>query len=209
MPSLTPDPWTGQDIGAVTLAGGDSYDKNTYTLVGSGVDIGGAADAFHYVYQPASGNCFISAQVATEEIFTPSAEAGVMIRNSLDPADMEVSVVATPTNGILFQWRSAYGEATSSSVIAGLTTPCWVQLVRSNNIFTAAYSPNGQTWTTIGSPITVAMVAMLFHGPGSRVERLVGKHCLRDVWQCHHHCAAAALRRRPLAGRFDRQSAIE
>jgi hypothetical protein len=164
VPSLTPDPWTGQDIGAVTLAGGDSYIKNTYTLVGSGADIGGAADAFHYVSQPASGNCFISAQVATEEIFTPSAEAGVMVRNSLDPADMEVSVVATPNNGILFQWRSTYGGPTSSSAIAGLTAPCWVQLMRSNNIFTAAYSPNGQTWTTIGSPITVAMVTNVFLG---------------------------------------------
>ena len=107
----------------MTLAGGDSYNRNTYTLVGSGADIGGAADAFHYVYQPASGNCFVSAQVATEEIFTPSAKAGVMIRNSLDPADLEVSVVATPTNGIQFQWRSTYGGATSSSVIAGLAAP--------------------------------------------------------------------------------------
>jgi hypothetical protein len=164
VPGPTPDPWSGQDIGAVTLAGGDNYGKSTYTLVGSGADIGSVADAFHYVCQPASGDSLISARVAAEEIFNPSAKAGVMIRNSLDPADLEVSVVVTPHNGILFQVRSAYGGVTSSTVVANLTAPYWVQLVRSGNTFTASYSPDGQTWTTIGSPLTVLMATNVFLG---------------------------------------------
>ena len=164
VPGLTPDPWLGQDIGAVKLAGGDSFNRNTYTLVGSGADIGSAADAFHYVYQPASGNCFISARVAAEEVFNPSAKAGIMIRNSLDASDVEASVVVTPHNGILFQWRTAYGAVTPSVAVAALTTPCWVQLVRNGNTFTAACSTDGQTWTQIGSPVTLPMETNVFLG---------------------------------------------
>jgi hypothetical protein len=157
VPGSTPAPWQGQDLGAVAMAGGDSYSKGTFTLVGSGADIGGTADAFHYVSQSASGNCSIMAQVTAEEILNPGAKAGVMIRNSADPADMEASVVATPGNGILFQWRSAYAGVTSNTTIAAVAAPCWLQLVRSNNTFVASYSPNGQTWTTIGPPAMIPM----------------------------------------------------
>ncbi len=164
VPNPTPDPWLGQDIGSVKLAGGDSFNRNTYTLVGSGADIGSAADAFHYVYQPAGGNCFISARVATEEVFNPSAKAGIMIRNSLDPSDIEASVVVTPHNGILFQWRTGEGAVTSSTAVATVAAPYWVQLVRAGNTFTASCSPDGQTWTPIGSPVTLPMGTNVFIG---------------------------------------------
>ncbi|MGH7976086.1 MAG: LamG-like jellyroll fold domain-containing protein, partial [Limisphaerales bacterium] len=164
VPNSIPSPWLSQDVGSVATSGGDSFSKNTFTLVGSGIDIGNTSDAFHYVYQSASGNCIISARVVTEELAYPSAKAGVMIRNSLDPSDMEASVVATPDNGILFQSRSAYGIATSSTAITNLGAPCWVQLVRSGNTFTASYSTDGETWTTIGTPTTISMGINVFIG---------------------------------------------
>jgi len=164
IPDPMPGPWLSQDIGPVVTAGGDSYDKNTFTLVGSGADIGGISDAFHYVYQPASGNCIISTRIVTEELVYSLAKAGVMIRNSLDPSDLEASVVLTPGNGISFQSRSTCGSATSNTTIANLAAPCWVQLVRSGNMFTASYSTDGQTWTTIGAPITIPMTTNVIMG---------------------------------------------
>ena len=120
-PILTP--WLGQDIGSVAVIGGASYSKGAFSIVGSGADIGGAVDGFHFTYQLVTGNCSISAQVATEEIFNPLAKAGIMIRNSLDPADTEVSVLVTPGNGILFESRSTYGNATSIATNPGLSAP--------------------------------------------------------------------------------------
>ncbi|HEX3720703.1 MAG TPA: LamG-like jellyroll fold domain-containing protein [Verrucomicrobiae bacterium] len=166
VPGPLVSPWSGEDIGSVGTAGGASYSKETFTLVGSGAEIGRGADAFHYVYQPSSGNCGISAQVATEEVLYPGAKAGVMIRNSLDPADMEASVVATPGNGILFQWRGAYGGMTSNTTIPNLTAPCWLQLARDGNIFTASYSSNGTSWTVIGTGTTIPMATNVVIGLG-------------------------------------------
>ena len=150
-------PWLSADIGSVAAAGGATYSKGTYTLVGSGADIGGSADAFHYVYQPSFGNCSIAGRVETEEMLVGTAKTGVMIRNSLDPADLEASVVIMPANGISFQWRESYGNGTFSATLGGITTPYWVQLTRTGNVFTASYSPDGVSWTNLSSPVTIPM----------------------------------------------------
>jgi hypothetical protein len=159
--SIPPSPWVAQDIGSVGVAGSTSYNYNangTFTQSGSGTDIFGTADAFQFASQPVSGNCAISAQVQSQGTSTSGwAKTGVMIRNSLSPSDMEASVVVTPSHGISFQYRTASGGSSSYTAVTGMTAPCWVQLARSGNNFTASWSPNGVTWTTIGSPVTIPM----------------------------------------------------
>ena len=164
VPGAVPGPWVSQDIGAVTLQGGASYNNDIFTLVGSGGDIGGTVDAFHYVYQSANGDYSIEAQVDTEETANPSAKTGVMIRNSLDPADAEASVLFTPGNDLVFQSRSTYMGATVFTAVTNLPTPCWVQLVRQGNTFAASYSSNGQNWTNLGAPVTISMNTNAFAG---------------------------------------------
>jgi hypothetical protein len=164
VPGPVPSPWLGQDIGAVATAGGASSVEGVFCIVGAGADIGGVSDAFDYTYQTATGNFAVSAQIAAEEIFNPSAKAGVMIRNSLDPADKEASVLVTPNNGILFESRSTYGGATSISSQPGLAAPYWVQLAQNGNTLTACYSRDGVTWTTIGTPATIDMATNVFVG---------------------------------------------
>src|SRR6266566_1605692 len=44
--------WSGADIGNPALAGSDSLSNGTWTISGSGTDIGGTADQFHFVWQP-------------------------------------------------------------------------------------------------------------------------------------------------------------
>jgi len=170
----------------VAAPGGASYKQSVFTIVASGEGIGGTNDDFHYIYQPATGSCFVSAEVATEKLFHPSARAGVMVRNSLDAADMEVSVLVTPYNGILFESRSTYDGPTSTVTNTGplnyqifhnannstttttansdLLEAYWVRVERSGDTFTGSYSSNGVTWTTIGTPATMAMDTNVFIG---------------------------------------------
>ena len=164
VPSAVPAPWLTQDVGTAVAEGGSSYDNGVFTLVGSGTDIGGTADAFHYVYQSASGDYNILGRVVTEEIVNPAAKSGIMIRNSLDPADMEASVLLTPGNGILFQWRGAYGGSTASATVPNVTAPYWVQLIRSANTFSAFCSSNGQNWTAVGTAVTIPMATNVLAG---------------------------------------------
>ena len=80
-----PSPWLTRDIGAVGLAGWASFTNGIFTVIGSGADIGSAADAFRFVQVTNSGDCAIIARVtsASVEDINPWSKAGVMIREGL------------------------------------------------------------------------------------------------------------------------------
>ena len=51
-----PVPWLDADIGTVGLAGTATHSNGVFSVRGAGADITSKADAFHYLYQPASGD---------------------------------------------------------------------------------------------------------------------------------------------------------
>jgi hypothetical protein len=157
-----PAQWTDQDIGTVTGGSNTTYSTGTYTVnTGSGAELmngGQTADAFTFVYQPISGDCTITAHVAslhcTDGI---KGEAGVMIRNDLTTGSAYAAVGVTTGRGLQFNYRStAVGSSTDVAGPSG-TAPYWVRVVRSSSVFTAYRSPDNVTWTQIGTPQTITM----------------------------------------------------
>ncbi len=158
-----PAPWQTRDIGAVAAAGGASYASNTFTVVGSGADIWGTADEFRYVYQTGTGDCDIRARVVNVQNTNPWAKAGVMIRETLNPNARHAMVVVTPGNGVAFQRRTSTGGNSSNTQVTGLTAPYWVRLTRTGRTFRAYRSPDGVTWTQIGS-VNITMSSTVYIG---------------------------------------------
>jgi regulation of enolase protein 1 (concanavalin A-like superfamily) len=163
LPIGLPAPWTKADIGSVGLAGSSTYSAGTYTLKGSGSDIAGTNDSFHFAYQAITGNFTITARVASMQSTNAWAKAGVMVRESLAANAKNAAVLVTPSNGITFQRRASTGGTTSSSTKSGLKAPYWVRLVRSGTTFTAYYSANGTTWTRLSST-TISMSSTVYVG---------------------------------------------
>ena len=153
-----PTPWVDSDIGSVSIAGSASYSSGTFTITASGADIFGTADAFHYVYQPMTGDGTIVARVNTVQQADVWSKAGVMIRESLAANSANAALLVSAANGVVLQWRSA--TAGASQYVSGSLSapPRWVKLVRSGNTFTAYESADGSTWTTVGST-TIGMSA--------------------------------------------------
>ena len=60
-----PSPWQHSDIGAVGVPGSASHSSGTFDVTASGNDIEKRTDAFHFVYQPLSGNGEIVARVSS------------------------------------------------------------------------------------------------------------------------------------------------
>jgi len=59
-----PTPWVDQDVGYVIgLTGSATYSSGVFTVKGAGNGIFGAADAFHYLYTPLTGDGSIIARV--------------------------------------------------------------------------------------------------------------------------------------------------
>ena len=94
------------------------------------------------------------------------AKAGVMFRDSVLPVSgggsaagaICVDLVATPSNGVSLQWRSATGGASSSIQAAGVAAPTashpvWLKLVKNGSNYAGYYSSNGPAWTEVGSTV--------------------------------------------------------
>jgi hypothetical protein len=157
-----PSPWQTADIGAVGSAGSASYSTGTFTVVGSGVDIQGTADEFRYVYQTATGNCEIKARVTGVGNTDPWAKAGVMIRETLTAGSKHAVMSVTPSSGVEFLYRTRTGGSSGQALSSG-SAPLWIRVVRSNKNFTGYTSPDGVTWTTIGS-ININMSSSVYIG---------------------------------------------
>jgi regulation of enolase protein 1 (concanavalin A-like superfamily) len=155
--------WDSADIGSVPYAGASFYSNAIASLAGSGADIWGSSDAFRYTYLSASGDCDITARVASVSNTDPWAKAGVMIRETLNANSTHATAVVTPGSGVAFQWRSTTGGGSFTTTVSGLTAPYWVRVTRVGNVFTGYYSADGSTWTTIGSQ-TITMAANVYIG---------------------------------------------
>ncbi len=161
-PFLTP-----QDIGSIAVAGDSFLDNGVFTEEASGTDIWGTADSFHYDYQMLTGNGTIIARVTslTDPGHNSYPKAGVMIRETLAAGSTNATTMMTPSSvqGAVFQYRTTTSGITATSH-ATYAPPYWVKLVRAGNVFTGYTSPNGTTWTQIGTPQTISMATTVYVG---------------------------------------------
>lgn len=158
-------PWRDLDVGTVGLAGSSGFDGATgiHTVAGAGADIGGAADAFHYVYQPLRGDGQIVARVAGVQNTNASAKAGVMIRETLTAGSKMAVMAVTPASGAQFVYRTATGGTSKTTSAVGVLAPQWVKLVRSGSTLNGYRSVDGVTWTLVKSQ-AITMASTVYVG---------------------------------------------
>jgi autotransporter-associated beta strand protein len=145
--------WQDADIGSVGITGGSALSGTNFTLLGSGADVWGTADAFHFVYQTNNGDGTLTARVTSQIAANVWSKAGVMVRENVSAGARNAFMCVTPNNGVNFQNRAATGGAsfTITTGVSGLVAPYWVRLTRSGTTFTALCSSNGVNWVTVGS----------------------------------------------------------
>ncbi len=158
---------TSADIGTVGTAGSWSEASGVYTIAGAGAGITGTADAFRYVWFPVNGssNCTIIARVLTQSPGTQTiAQAGIMIRESTTSNVRSFTAMHVPATGRVSARRTSVGGSTSNVTATSMLRPRWVRLQRVGDLFTSSASPDGSTWTTIGTPQTLALADEVLAG---------------------------------------------
>ncbi len=178
-----PSPWQSLDVGSPLMTGAADYAANdqTFYIDGSGSDVIGTKDQFHYVDQPLNGDGTIIARVRYQTNSNPWAKAGVMIKQSPTAGSTFVDALTTPDvspntpnvngvgcnangcasplppvtppvgNGVRMQYTST-GSIKPSTTLTGYNSPNeWLKLQRAGNSFTSWYSTDGNSWTEIGT----------------------------------------------------------
>jgi regulation of enolase protein 1 (concanavalin A-like superfamily) len=147
-PSFTP---SDQDIGSVGFLGSSSLSSGTYTVVASGDDIWNQNDAFHYVYAPVSGDFQFRARVTSLQWADYWSKAGVMLRDSLGSSSAHTYMMINAGSLTGLQWRLSTGNSSDWAQGPGAAFPYWVRLTRSGTVVTGDVSPDGVTWTNVGT----------------------------------------------------------
>ncbi len=157
--TVVPFPNNGEDIGTVGVAGSDSYSNGSYTANGAGTGLTGTADAFHFVSQPITGDATLTTTVSAS-----AGAAGVMFRGSTSSSAAFATAVYIPGTGVEFVYRATTGGTVVSSAPIAAASGVYLQITRSagpdGTTYTAGYSTNGTTWTSIASAQTIATTAI-------------------------------------------------
>jgi hypothetical protein len=155
------------DIGAPAVKGSTTrIDDQSYDMLAGGKDIWGDADQCHVSSKPLSGDFDIHVHVAFAPGAGASAKAGLMARESLDPASRNVAVLATPGEpGCWMQVRRTTAGNTFNFKGKDTLTDrgMWVRLVRAGNDFTASSSVDGKVWNAVGKE-TLDLPSQLYVG---------------------------------------------
>ena len=147
-----------------TVTGSATYANGVFTVSGSGEWIYGSTDGMHFVYQPLSGNGSIVARVLNLSGGASSAQAAVMIRETLGATSTD-AFLGYQGHYIYFWDRPTTGASTAyQSTNVYLSLPRWMEVVRSGNTFTGYTSSDGVNWVQVGSSVTISMAQNVYVG---------------------------------------------
>jgi hypothetical protein len=155
-PSALPPFWFSRDVGAVNAAGSATYDGTTFTVTGSGADIWGTADEFHWAFTLVNGDFEITTRVASVQNVHQWTKAGIMIRTHPGAGAQHASLFATPTSvkGIAFQRRPIENGTSVHTAGGAFAPPSWLKLTRRRNAITAYHRASiTDPWRRIGEQV--------------------------------------------------------
>jgi hypothetical protein len=162
-----PAGWDSQDIGGVGAAGYSEFTGSSAFVRGSGADIWGTADEFHFAYTRITGDFEFTALVTNIENVHQWTKVGLMIRESTSPSSRHASIFATPTavKGVAFQRRPTNGGTSVSTAGPASGPPVWIRLRREGNIVRAfARTSETGAWTLVGTQTFTALPAPVLVG---------------------------------------------
>ena len=150
-PAITGDFQAHQDIGSVLHPGSFRYDSDTgiYRITGSGTNMWGTTDAFHYAWKSLQGDFILRAEMAFEgEGADPHRKIGWIVRESLRPDAAHVNASIHGDGLTSLQFRRATGAETEE-VVAEMKGPDVVQLERRGNTFTLSVAHAGEPFQSV------------------------------------------------------------
>jgi fibronectin type 3 domain-containing protein len=154
--STLPTPWTDVDVGPAVSASSATLVSGTFTVKAGGGTFGGTTEGFHLVYVPMAGDGTLTAKISSQTGSNTSSRAGIVLRDSfLQNAEMGAMLLQKSSSTKYtanFQYCGGDGgSVTTSGGPGNLTEPYWVRLVRTDLTITGSISPDGVTWTQVGS----------------------------------------------------------
>ena len=174
---FSPDsPLALHPVGPMTIAGTAAFDSKNgrYVIKGSGEDVWGPQDSFHFAQQSVEGDFEIIARVTKVEGPHTWSKAGIMVRNDFSKESAHAMLAAGPKEKAQFLSRKDPGKISTTAILEKRALPIWFKLARTGPLITGYESPDGQAWTKIGEetptglgPIAIVGIFVCAHQAGA------------------------------------------
>ncbi|WP_121356256.1 TolB family protein [Flavisolibacter nicotianae] len=138
------------DIGPVLHKGTVAYDANggTYVITGSGANIWGASDEFHFAWRKLKGNFILQARAKLmDKGVDPHRKLGWMVRKSLDTSSSSVNATVHGDGLTSLQYRKVAG-GTMEEKKFDTKAPDVIQLERRGNRFIMSVAHSGELFVS-------------------------------------------------------------
>ena len=138
-------------IGPITITGKAVFDAKNgrYTIRGSGDDIWGTQDSFHFVYEPVEGDFEVIARVTKVEGPHVWSKAGIMVRTDFTRDSSHAMMAAGPGEKAQFVSRKEAGKPSVATTLEKRKLPVWFKLARTGPTISGFESSDGQVWTKV------------------------------------------------------------
>jgi hypothetical protein len=155
------------DVGAPPLKGSAEFDPATrqYKITGTGTDIWGKADQFHYVWREMSGNFAVTATAKFLTDGIAHRKAAIMLRKSLDTDSQFVHLAIHGDGTPSVQFRNTKADNTNTVDFPIEGPGIWkLKLLRQGTTITVWIAKDGaplrelgHTLNQLGSPILLGL----------------------------------------------------
>src|SRR5262245_3437642 len=155
------------DIGAPPLKGSAEYDPaaRTYKITGTGTDIWGKADQFHYLWRDATGNFSVTATTRFLTDGNAHRKASIMLRKTADGDSPFVHFAIHGDGMAAVQFRNTQGGNTNTLDFPVGKPGVWkLKLTKQGGNVIVAIAPDGEplrelghTVSTIGNQVLVGL----------------------------------------------------
>src|SRR5438132_10772034 len=170
-----PAGYTCQDIRSPSPAGSEVTNADgSVTVTASGAAIHGTSDQFRYIWANGTGSSQLVAEVTQQSFQNTQPQAGIMYRQSADPASPYYAVLEYPNDSfenlpqpmIEVWYRSKFGgTAIELDKSYPAVLPQYLLIQRRGDVFSASASTDGTNYTIIpGTSQTVVMPATVMQG---------------------------------------------
>jgi hypothetical protein len=143
--------WLVAGVGQPSSAGSAAFGPDILTLTSTGGDVAGFSDQFTFAYRAIAGNATIIARLDAVQALSASAQAGLMIRESLVPTARHAFVFANGSRGAAFRSRTVADRSTLESGASPAGDSAWLKLERVASELIASRSRDGVTWTVVAT----------------------------------------------------------
>lgn len=138
-------------VGAVKTTGALEYDTKlqSYTITGSGANIWGAEDQFHFAWRKMSGDFIVSADATfIGDGVDPHRKLGWMIRTDLDTDSAYIDAALHGDGLMSLQYRRAKGDETEE-IVSDVRAPQALQLERRGGTYIMSVAEPGETFSSV------------------------------------------------------------